>query len=157
MSNLATSKNSKLVLTFGVFDPLHKGHLNLLKQAKKLGSHLTVIVARDSFIKKVKKRKPIVNEKDRKEKIKELSCVDEVLFGDEWPTPDHFGLLDKLKFDVVALGYDQSPPVDKVVKELQARDKKDVLVVRLKSFFPEKYKSSYFRKYPKDYKLMTND
>ena len=45
-------------MVFGSFDLVHKGHVNFLKQAKKLGDELIVVVARDDNIEKVKKRKP---------------------------------------------------------------------------------------------------
>ncbi|PJG86147.1 glycerol-3-phosphate cytidylyltransferase [Conservatibacter flavescens] len=39
----------KKVLTYGTFDLLHYGHINLLKRAKALGDHLTVAVSTDEF------------------------------------------------------------------------------------------------------------
>lgn len=42
----------KKVLIFGSFDSLHKGHLNLFKQARKHGDKLIAVVARDETIKK---------------------------------------------------------------------------------------------------------
>lgn len=56
MSDLATPTNVKRVLSFGVFDLLHNGHLNLLEQARGLGDYLIVVVARDSFVRVVKKK-----------------------------------------------------------------------------------------------------
>ena len=44
----------KKVMVFGTFDIFHKGHENFLKQAKKLGDCLTVVVARDETVLKFK-------------------------------------------------------------------------------------------------------
>ena len=39
----------KKVITYGTFDLIHRGHINILKRAKKLGSHLTVGLSTDKF------------------------------------------------------------------------------------------------------------
>lgn len=145
MSDLVTSRNFKRVLTFGVFDSLHKGHLNLLQQASVLGDYLIVVVARDSFVRSVKKNEPVDNERRRMKEVEAIDCVDEVVLGDDWPVKDRYGLLGRLDFDVLALGYDQNYCEAKVIEKLKIIGKEDVLVVRLKSFSPGKYKSSYFR------------
>jgi FAD synthetase len=141
-----SSKELRRVLTFGVFDPLHKGHLNFFKEAKKQGDHLTVVVAKDSFIKNVKGREPVAHERERLKKVEAIDSVDEAIFGDDWPVDNKYSLLGRLQFNVIALGYDQAPGEDKVRQELKARGKEDVLVITLKSFFPDKYKSSHLRK-----------
>ena len=93
----------------------------------------------------VSEREPVVDEGDRIEKVKAVDCVDKVLFGDDWPTNDRYGLLGRLKFDIVALGYDQRPSIAEITRELQVIGKSDVSIVRLESYNSDKYKSSYFR------------
>ncbi|VIS24512.1 CDP-glycerol-1-phosphate biosynthetic protein Gct [Streptococcus pneumoniae] len=39
----------KRVITYGTFDFLHYGHINLLKRAKQLGDYLIVVVSSDEF------------------------------------------------------------------------------------------------------------
>ena len=39
----------KKILTYGTFDLLHHGHIELLRRAKELGDHLTVAVSTDEF------------------------------------------------------------------------------------------------------------
>lgn len=46
----------KRVITYGTFDLLHYGHINLLRRAKELGDYLVVVVSSDEFnlIEKIK-------------------------------------------------------------------------------------------------------
>ncbi len=79
--------NQNLVVVSGVFDVLHLGHINFLKNAKKLAkdSKLFVIIHSDRIVKKIKgEKRPYVNEKDRAEVLSELIVVDYVLIWDGW-------------------------------------------------------------------------
>ena len=134
----------KKVLAFGAFDPLHEGHKDFFRQAKELGDHLTVIVARDSSVRAIKGYEPSQSEETRLAKIMAVKDVDDVRFGNK--TAHHYEIFDELDFDVVALGYDQQPADDIVRHELNARSKNQVRVVRLKPFHPEKYKATYIRR-----------
>jgi cytidyltransferase-like protein len=137
----------KRVIAFGTFDPMHEGHRDFFRQAKILGEHLLVIVGRDSAIRENKGREPFYDEKARLRCVKEESDVDEALLGEEWPLVDKYGLLSKLKFDVLVLGYDQKPSDGEVLKELKKRGKSNsVEVVRLKAYKSEMYKSGKMRK-----------
>jgi len=131
------------VLVFGSFDPLHPGHEYFFKKAKQIGSHLTVVVARDQTIREVKKRRPHQDEAQRLTAVKNNPHVDEALLGDS--NPQSYSLLKRLSFDVLALGYDQKPD-DVAVKEiLRSTGHKDATAVRLDAFKPEKYKSTFYR------------
>lgn len=133
------------VLTFGTFDPLHKGHKYFLAQARKLGNYLLVVVARDSYIRLVKKREPRADEQRRKAKVQDLTFVDEVILGEEWPVEDKYGLLMTLPFDVLALGYDQKPD-DQAAGEVLAKiGRGEAKVVRLPAYKPGRYKSSLIK------------
>lgn len=70
----------KIVVTSGYFDPLHVGHLECLKMAKKLGDKLIVIVNSDLQA-KLKKGKSFMKEKDRMKIILALKYVDEVFLS----------------------------------------------------------------------------
>ncbi len=50
----------KRVITYGTFDLLHYGHINLLKRAKALGDYLIVVVSTDEFNWKEKGKKHIL-------------------------------------------------------------------------------------------------
>lgn len=69
---------SKKIITFGTFDVLHIGHINILKRAKEHGDYLIVGVSSDSLNFEKKKRYPIYNEIDRIKIIESLKYFDEV-------------------------------------------------------------------------------
>ena len=48
----------KRVITYGTFDVLHYGHINLLKRAKRLGDYLIVALSSDEF--NLKKKQKII-------------------------------------------------------------------------------------------------
>jgi FAD synthetase len=135
---LTKPMHRKKVLMFGSFDLLHPGHIQLFRQGKKLGDHLTVVVARNSTIKKVKGMNPRYDEKDRLSHVKELSVVDEAVLGNE---KDKYQILSIVKPQVICLGYDQVAFTDKLESELRKRKIK-AKIVRIKPYKEHKYKSS---------------
>ncbi|MFH1056653.1 MAG: adenylyltransferase/cytidyltransferase family protein [Candidatus Micrarchaeota archaeon] len=142
---------TKTVLVCGVFDLLHLGHLWFFRQAKKFGNHLTVLVARDSTVKKVKHRKPFFREKERMELLSSLKIVDEVVLGSR---KNLFEGVKKAKPGVLVLGYDQLESVSRMLgvsKKISAKELKKLFskkgltikIVRLnKGWMPERFKSS---------------
>ena len=66
----------KIVIASGYFNPLHMGHLEYLKEAKKLGDRLAVIVNNDEQV-KLKGSVPFMDETSRLEIIRALKFVDE--------------------------------------------------------------------------------
>jgi FAD synthetase len=129
----------KRVVCAGTFDYLHPGHLDFLEQAKALGDELVVIVARDETVKRIKGFLPTHDENVRKQNIESVEIADRVVIGN--PGTDMFQILDELRPDIVALGYDQRVDEEKLLKRFP-----HCKVVRLSSFHPEKYKSSFYRK-----------
>jgi len=70
-------KNKKIVFVHGIFDILHRGHVYLLNEARKLGDILIVGVDHDYNAKILKgKGRPINNHDDRMFMISNLQCVD---------------------------------------------------------------------------------
>lgn len=82
--NFYRSQGKKIVFTNGCFDILHRGHIEYLNQAKKLGDILIVGINNDGSIKRLKgPERPINNLLDRIEVLSALGCVDHVFsFGD---------------------------------------------------------------------------
>ena len=70
----------KVVITSGFFNPVHIGHMNLMREAKKLGDFLVVIVNSDKQV-KIKGSVPFMQEKERMEIIKEIRHVDAVFLS----------------------------------------------------------------------------
>lgn len=128
----------KTVLLFGTFDVLHVGHLNVFKQARKLGDKVVVIVGRDVNIKKNKGREPLNSEKDRLELLKHIDLIDEVKLGSK---NNVYALIKTIKPDVIALGYDQEAYTAKLQSKL-IEFKLKTKVVRLKPFKIDTKKSS---------------
>ena len=98
----------KTVLTSGAFDLIHYGHIRLLEEAKRLGgpgARLVVIVARDETIRRLKGRPPVIPEDQRRAVIEALKVVDEALLG--YQDLDMATVIDRVKPDIIAVGYDQ--------------------------------------------------
>ena len=95
------------IVVGGTFDIIHLGHIKFLWAAKKLAenSELIVIIARDSTVKRLKKREPIFSERERLEIVKNLKPVDKAVLGKN--TDNLLDILIDLKPDILALGYDQ--------------------------------------------------
>ena len=92
------------VVATGVFDIIHIGHAHFLNSAKKYGDKLTVIVANDETVRKMK-GEPILSATRRSEVVLQLKPVDEVVIG---RTGDMLDIIvEEIKPDVIALGFDQ--------------------------------------------------
>lgn len=94
-----------LVLTNGVFDLLHIGHVSLLEAARGEGAALVVAVNSDRSARRLGKGsdRPIVPERERARLVAALACVDcVVLFDEETP----LALIEQLRPDVLVKGAD---------------------------------------------------
>jgi FAD synthetase len=131
------------ILTFGSFDHIHKGHIYYLEKAKKLGTELHIILARDNTIKKVKGQLPKYNQKQRLKHLKDLKITNNIHLGYE---KDYFKVLDDIKPDLICLGYDQRSFTKDLEKELKKRNLK-TKIIRIPSYKPEIYKSSKLKNY----------
>lgn len=73
----------KKVITYGTFDLLHNGHINLLKRAKDLGDYLIVAVSTDEF-NQLKNKKSYHSYENRKMILEAIRYVDEVIPEESW-------------------------------------------------------------------------
>lgn len=73
----------KKVITYGTFDLLHYGHINLLQRAKDLGDYLIVAVSSDEFNRQ-KGKVCYFSYEERKRMVEALRCVDLVIPEESW-------------------------------------------------------------------------
>ncbi len=93
-----------IVISFGTFDLMHIGHLNMLNRCKNYGDTLIVGVSSDSLNYEKKQRLPVFNEKNRMELIKNLKCVDEVFLEESLEKKREY--IKKYNADVFIIGDD---------------------------------------------------
>lgn len=135
---------AKIVMAFGTFDLLHEGHIFYLKKAKSLGKKLIVVIARDSTVKKLKKRTPLNNENSRKKIIKSLKFVDLAVLGKDY-FKDKTEIIKKFKPDILAFGYDQMTSIPAMKKFLKEKGI-NVKVHVIKAFKERKFNSSLLKR-----------
>lgn len=131
----------KTVMCFGTFDILHPGHLFYLKEAKKHGDHLIVVVARDAT-KKQQNKAILFSEKERLAIVHSLQIVDEAVLGN---FRDHLKIIVEKKPDVVCLGHDHAISEDDLRQRLVQLGLFPT-IKRLRTYNPEKNNSSRLRK-----------
>lgn len=99
-------KKYKVGITVGVFDLFHVGHLNLLERCKEQCDHLIVAVCGDDYVRNIKHKEPIYEEKERMRILAALKCVDEVVPISIEATEDKMLAQKLFKFDVLFSGDD---------------------------------------------------
>ena len=128
------SQKKKIVLASGVFDLLHWGHVKFLEEAKKAGgenAELVVVVARDATVEKTKGRAPTMGEYHRAALVDSLKVVDRAVMG--YLNFNISDIIDDIKPDVIALGYDQDDVMDEVQNYIRMKNL-NIKVVRIAKF-----------------------
>ena len=74
----------KRVITYGTFDLLHYGHINLLRRAKELGDYLIVALSTDDFNEREKGKKTYFSFEQRKQLLEAIRYVDLVIPEERW-------------------------------------------------------------------------
>ncbi len=116
-------KKPIVVAVSGGFDPVHIGHIRMMREAKKLGDKLVVILNNDNWLKK-KKGYAFMPQTERKEIIKAIKGVDKVALTGHGPNPKDMSVsaeLAKLKPDIFANGGDRkagNTPEDAVCQKI---------------------------------------
>lgn len=123
----------------GTFDIFHLGHEYFLKEARKFGDELIVVIARDENVLRIKGKQTKNNEDKRLNKVLESKIADKVILGNKG---NIFNIIEEIEPEVICLGYDQPIDENKLRQEIYKRNLV-IEVVRLKSFKPEIYKSSF--------------
>lgn len=117
----------KKVLTFGVFDYFHYGHLKLLERAKALGDYLIVAVQRTEEIHKTKpEAKILYTTEQRIEIIKSICYVDEAV-----PYSQVADDIKNIDFDIFARGEDQlHAGIERAAKWCEEHGKQVIMLTR---------------------------
>ena len=123
---------ARVVMIFGTFDGLHPGHRFFIEQAAKRGE-VTVVVARDSTVERIKGRKPRQSQDKRIAAITQTFSSVRPILGDP---SDFLAPVRSTRPDLIVLGYDQQLPPGVTIDDLPC------VVERLSAFEPERYKSS---------------
>lgn len=132
----------KIVLASGVFDLLHLGHVRFLEEAKRAGgrnAELVVIIARDRIVEERKGEKPIMSENQRCALVASLKVVDCAILG--FQRFDIGRVIDKVKPDVIAVGYDQEG-VEATVRKHVEENRLSIKIVRIGKFGEDALDSS---------------
>jgi FAD synthetase len=142
MAHGRKEKKRKVVLASGVFDLLHFAHVKYLEEAKRAGgpnAELAVIVARDDTVEKRRGEKPIIPENQRVALVDSLKAVDKAILGYE-----DFSIekaIEKVKPDVIALGYDRED-IEQSVKDFVKKKRLKIKVVKIGQFGEDELDSS---------------
>ena len=135
----------KIVLAGGVFDIIHPGHIHTLKNSKQEGDLLIVSIARDNRVIKIKGRKPINNEKMRTILVSAIRYVDFTVLGSKG---DIFGIVKKIKPNVITIGYDQTHQINELKKRVKINNL-NIKIKKLDSPIPHVKSSDLRTKYKK--------
>lgn len=132
----------RTVLASGTFDLLHLGHVKFLEEAKKAGgknAELIVIVARDSTVISRKEKKPIMPEDQRRALVESLKVVDEAILG--WEDFSIDKVIERIKPDVIAIGYDQDG-IENDVKKAMKKNNTTIKIAKIGRFGKRELDSS---------------
>lgn len=91
------------VITYGTFDLLHYGHINILKRARELGDYLIVALSSNEF-NEVKGKKCFFSFEERKQLVESIRYVDLVIPENNWE--QKVNDIKEFKVDVFVMGND---------------------------------------------------
>lgn len=103
-------KKFKRVITYGTFDLLHYGHINLLKRAKAMGDYLIVALSTDEFNSKMKNKFCYFSYEQRKNLLQAIRYVDLVIPEETWEQKKTD--VKEFKVDVFVIGDDWTGKFD---------------------------------------------
>ncbi|MCS3900346.1 adenylyltransferase/cytidyltransferase family protein [Methanococcus voltae] len=139
-NNNHQSPKKRIALTAGTFDLLHPGHFNTLNFAKKHADELVVVLARDETVKRIKGRRPVIPEEQRKIMIETLKPVDKAILGS---LTDKLEPILSVKPDIIVLGPDQTTyQLEELKNQLLERGFKTE-IVKVEEYVKCPFHSSY--------------
>ena len=94
----------KRVITYGTFDLLHYGHIELLRRAKEMGDYLIVAASTDEFNWNCKQKKCYFSYEKRKQMLEAIRYVDLVIPEENWEQKKVD--IEKYKVDIFVIGND---------------------------------------------------
>lgn len=127
----------------GTFDGLHPGHDAFLRQAKRLGDELVVIVARNRTAERHRGYRPRLTEPARLSCVRAHPLVDRAVLGSLGT--DYLVPVVALRPKVLALGYDQWPDEQVLRRALDRHGLARTTIVRLKAYEPNQFHSSLLK------------
>ena len=93
----------KRVITYGTYDLLHYGHIELLRRAREMGDYLIVALSTDEF-NQIKNKKSYYDFEQRKMMLESIRYVDLVIPEDGWGQKETD--VDRYDVDVFVMGHD---------------------------------------------------
>lgn len=108
----------KRVITYGTFDLLHYGHINLLRRAKELGDYLIVALSTDEFNEREKGKKTYFSFEQRKQLLEAIRYVDLVIPEESWD--QKVNDVNLYQADVFVMGDDWTGKFDNVGEKTNA-------------------------------------
>ena len=132
-------RSAKAVMVFGVFDRLHPGHRYFLREARKCGRKLVVVVARDKVVRKLKNKLPSQNERQRLRIIRELPYVSQAVLGDA--AEGKYEVVKRYRPDLICLGYDQKALGRDLVSRIRRGSLPKIKLVYTRAYYPNRYHS----------------
>ena len=93
----------KRVITYGTYDLLHYGHLELLRRAREMGDYLIVALSTDEF-NQIKNKKSYYDYEQRKMMLESIRYVDLVIPEEGWGQKEKD--VDRFDVDVFVMGHD---------------------------------------------------
>ena len=110
----------RTVLVFGTFDVIHPGHRWFLQKSARHGDYLVAAVARDGFVREWKGQATITGEEARMSALLKSGLVDSAVLSD--PDIRTYGVIEKVRPDVICLGHDQKALKDDLDSWLNNHD-----------------------------------
>lgn len=127
------------VMIAGTFDLLHPSHVSILRNARKLGNRVVVMLSTDEF-NDIKGKKSIMSYEERYFMLKNLECVDIIVPEQSWE--DKLKYIDKFDVDKFVMGNDWEGKFDDLPCEVIYLPRGDISTTGIKERVINDYLSS---------------